>query len=287
MGVPKAASNMLTSTELTNRISLKFKPLTPDTGQAAPMNMFQHLLLAAKTATKLLILEWTTTVFPSKESSQLFATNPLATVRMVVLLMTTNVCVQRTTVATGAKPLLCRMQQKRYKKKLSSLDKTMVIVLDGSWSGNNGALLTNIKAVLTKAISDANSANNGWFTNYVGIVAYDTLRKNGLTYQIVYQSYQSILQMAKAAMKKADAAGDSDAPKKVTKKVKKPKDGPKRAMSAYNYWFAENRPRIAETCSGPEVMKAAGAEWKTVEDKSKWEKLAADDKKRFQDESAS
>uniref|UniRef100_A0A915DWI5 HMG box domain-containing protein n=1 Tax=Ditylenchus dipsaci TaxID=166011 RepID=A0A915DWI5_9BILA len=93
--------------------------------------------------------------------------------------------------------------------------------------------------------------------------------------------------MAKAAKKKVDAAGDSDSPKKAIKRVKKSKEGPKRAMSAYMYWFIENRPRIAESCSGPEVMKAAGAEWKTVEDKSKWEKLAADDKKRFQDESAS
>uniref|UniRef100_A0A915D4J6 HMG box domain-containing protein n=1 Tax=Ditylenchus dipsaci TaxID=166011 RepID=A0A915D4J6_9BILA len=90
--------------------------------------------------------------------------------------------------------------------------------------------------------------------------------------------------MAKAAMKKADAAGDSDAPKKVTKKVKK---RPEACNECLQLLVHRKSPRIAETCSGPEVMKAAGAEWKTVEDKSKWEKLAADDKKRFQDESAS
>ncbi|KHN71093.1 FACT complex subunit Ssrp1 [Toxocara canis] len=36
-----------------------------------------------------------------------------------------------------------------------------------------------------------------------------------------------------------------------------------------------------------DVTKAAGAEWNTVKDKSKWEKMAADDKKRYEKECAS
>uniref|UniRef100_A0A915D311 Uncharacterized protein n=1 Tax=Ditylenchus dipsaci TaxID=166011 RepID=A0A915D311_9BILA len=77
--------------------------------------------------------------------------------------------------------------------------------------------------------------------------------------------------MAKAAKKKVDAAGDSDL-QESDQEGEEVERSPKRAM---------------QCCSGPEVMKAA---WRRMEDcrgKSKWEKLAADDKKRFQDESAS
>lgn len=60
-------------------------------------------------------------------------------------------------------------------------------------------------------------------------------------------------------------------------------NAPKRAKSAYMFWLAENRARLSKPgLSVIDVTRAAGAEWGTVKDKSKWEKMAAEDKKRYE-----
>lgn len=78
-------------------------------------------------------------------------------------------------------------------------------------------------------------------------------------------------------------------------------------MSAFFFWMADNRERIKKPGMGvAEVAKAAGVEWGKVTDKSvccddfsaseefrmswdvvqKWEKKAAEDKKRYESEMA-
>lgn len=88
--------------------------------------------------------------------------------------------------------------------------------------------------------------------------------------------------MAKAA-KKASPKKES---RKKSGKTKDP-NAPKRAMSAFFFWMADNRERIKKPGMGvADVAKAAGVEWGKVTDKSKWEKKAADDKKRYEIEMA-
>lgn len=90
--------------------------------------------------------------------------------------------------------------------------------------------------------------------------------------------------MAKAAKKPTPTKKESK-----TKKGGKVKDpnAPKRAMSAFFFWMADNRDRIKKPGMGvAEVAKAAGVEWGKVADKSKWEKKAAEDKKRYESEMA-
>lgn len=58
-------------------------------------------------------------------------------------------------------------------------------------------------------------------------------------------------------------------------------------MSAYMLWLKENRARLTKPGMGvTDVSKAAGAEWNTLKDKSKWEKQAQEDKKRYEKEMA-
>lgn len=78
----------------------------------------------------------------------------------------------------------------------SSLNKTLIVILDGSWTGNNADLLKkylgffswipyistsnfSLNTVLTSVINSAKTNDTGWFTNFVGIVAYDSLRTDG------------------------------------------------------------------------------------------------------------
>ncbi|KAK0395168.1 hypothetical protein QR680_001152 [Steinernema hermaphroditum] len=71
-----------------------------------------------------------------------------------------------------------------------------------------------------------------------------------------------------------------------TKKTKDP-NAPKRAMSAFFFWMQENREKLKKPGMGvADVAKAAGVEWAKVSDKSKWEKKASDDKKRYEKELA-
>uniref|UniRef100_A0AC35TJH6 HMG box domain-containing protein n=1 Tax=Rhabditophanes sp. KR3021 TaxID=114890 RepID=A0AC35TJH6_9BILA len=73
----------------------------------------------------------------------------------------------------------------------------------------------------------------------------------------------------------------------VSKRAKKDPNCPKRSKSAYMYWLAENRPALSiNGRSVVEVAKAAGLIWNTLTEKSKWEKLAAEDKERYEREIA-
>jgi len=67
-----------------------------------------------------------------------------------------------------------------------------------------------------------------------------------------------------------------------TKKAKDP-NAPKRAMSAFFFWMQENRDKLKKPGMGvADVAKAAGAEWGKLTDKTKWEKKAEEDKKRYE-----
>ncbi|VDN50866.1 unnamed protein product [Dracunculus medinensis] len=69
----------------------------------------------------------------------------------------------------------------------------------------------------------------------------------------------------------------------VARKKKSDPNAPKRAKSAYMFWLAENRNRLTKPgMSVVDVTKAAGVEWNAVKDKSKWEKMAVEDKKRYE-----
>jgi len=76
------------------------------------------------------------------------------------------------------------------------------------------------------------------------------------------------------------------APRGVVKKTKDP-NAPKRPMSAFFLWMKVHRDQIKKPGMGvADVAKACGLEWAKVGDKTHWEKLAADDKKRYERESA-
>ncbi|OZC06037.1 HMG box [Onchocerca flexuosa] len=80
------------------------------------------------------------------------------------------------------------------------------------------------------------------------------------------------------------SSGASTSKHKKTKKVKDP-NAPKRAKSAYMFWLSENRSRIAKPgMSVIDVSKAAGIEWGKIKDKSKYEKMASQDKQRYEAE---
>ncbi|EPB70253.1 HMG box [Ancylostoma ceylanicum] len=52
-------------------------------------------------------------------------------------------------------------------------------------------------------------------------------------------------------------------------------------------WLSENRAKLAKPgMTFVEVSRAAGAEWVKAADTSKWEKLAAKEKKRYEKEMA-
>lgn len=74
--------------------------------------------------------------------------------------------------------------------------------------------------------------------------------------------------------------------KSAAKKAKDP-NAPKRSMSAFFIFMQENRERLKKPgMSVAEVAKAAGNEWAKTTDKSRWEKRAEDDKKRYERELA-
>lgn len=90
------------------------------------------------------------------------------------------------------------------------------------------------------------------------------------------------------------------APKKAAKKGEKPaggkktkKEGPKRPLSAYMYFGQERRKSLIEEkpelkAAVTEISKILGAEWKEMTDsqKTKFNKLAAEDKARYEKEKA-
>uniref|UniRef100_A0A915DXN8 HMG box domain-containing protein n=1 Tax=Ditylenchus dipsaci TaxID=166011 RepID=A0A915DXN8_9BILA len=107
--------------------------------------------------------------------------------------------------------------------------------------------------------------------------------------------------MAKTVAKKASGASGDAVPKGVTKEpagksAVAAKTTLKRPPSSYMIWLAENRARITvefaaakEANKGKKfgahagsVLKIAGKEWKALQDKSKWEKLATEAKQKFE-----
>ena len=87
--------------------------------------------------------------------------------------------------------------------------------------------------------------------------------------------------MAKIAAKKTTKT------KKTAVKAKKVKDpnAPKRPLSAYMFFAKAERPNILKkhpNYSVTDVAKELGVRWKTIKDKSKYEKEAAKDKARYE-----
>ena len=69
---------------------------------------------------------------------------------------------------------------------------------------------------------------------------------------------------------------------KAAKKAKDP-NAPKRPLSAYFIWLKENREAIKKPgMSVTDVSKAAGVQWNALKDKTRWEKLAQEDKARYE-----
>uniref|UniRef100_A0A915D2J9 Uncharacterized protein n=1 Tax=Ditylenchus dipsaci TaxID=166011 RepID=A0A915D2J9_9BILA len=93
--------------------------------------------------------------------------------------------------------------------------------------------------------------------------------------------------MAKAA-KKSRRCWRFGFSKKAIKRVKKSKEGPKRACNdATCTGSLKIALELLKAARDLKLMKAAGAEWKTVEDKSKWKNWLLTTRSAFQDESAS
>jgi hypothetical protein len=89
--------------------------------------------------------------------------------------------------------------------------------------------------------------------------------------------------MAKIAMKSTKKTTKKTAAGKV-KKVKDP-NAPKRALSAYMFFAKDQRANILKknpNFSVTDVAKELGVQWKTIKDKSKYEKEAAKDKARYE-----
>uniref|UniRef100_A0A914YY76 HMG box domain-containing protein n=1 Tax=Panagrolaimus superbus TaxID=310955 RepID=A0A914YY76_9BILA len=93
--------------------------------------------------------------------------------------------------------------------------------------------------------------------------------------------------MAPPKRNAASSPSKSVVTKKTAKRGNKDPNAPKRGKSAYFIWLAENRARLTKPGMGvTDVAKAAGVEWGQIGDKTKWEKLAAEDKKRYEREMA-
>ena len=68
-------------------------------------------------------------------------------------------------------------------------------------------------------------------------------------------------------------------------KAAKDPNAPKRPLTAYFMWLKENREKIKQANPGMtviEISKAAGVQWNALKDKTRWEKMAADDKVRYE-----
>ncbi|XP_027045962.1 FACT complex subunit SSRP1-like [Pocillopora damicornis] len=71
---------------------------------------------------------------------------------------------------------------------------------------------------------------------------------------------------------------------KRKKKAKKDADAPKRPMSGYMLWLSEIREQIKGENPGisvTELSKVAGEKWKKIEDKTKWQEMAKEAKKKY------
>ncbi|VDO19047.1 unnamed protein product [Heligmosomoides polygyrus] len=69
----------------------------------------------------------------------------------------------------------------------------------------------------------------------------------------------------------------------VAEKRKKDPNGPERALSTHMLWLNEMRPKFTKPgMSVVDFFRPAGVHWATVKDKSRWEKMAAEGKKRYE-----
>lgn len=86
-----------------------------------------------------------------------------------------------------------------------------------------------------------------------------------------------------APKKKAKISADEPQGKRK-KKAKKDADAPKRPMSAYMLWLNEIREQIKQENPGisvTELSKVAGEKWKKIDDKTKWQEMAKEAKKKY------
>lgn len=90
----------------------------------------------------------------------------------------------------------------------------------------------------------------------------------------------------------------------INSNLLKDPNAPKRPLTAYFMWLKENREKIKQSNPGfnliltstimlnslgmsvIEISKAAGVQWNALKDKTRWEKMAADDKVRYEREMA-
>lgn len=75
--------------------------------------------------------------------------------------------------------------------------------------------------------------------------------------------------------------------KSKAKRAKKDPNKPKRGLTAYMFWLAENRARLNKENPGKKVTEIsviAGEAWDKVKNRKKWEDLAAEDAERYKKE---
>ncbi|CAJ0766563.1 4711_t:CDS:2, partial [Entrophospora sp. SA101] len=83
----------------------------------------------------------------------------------------------------------------------------------------------------------------------------------------------------------AGAKQKSDPGKTSTTKTKKSSSEPKRALSAYMFFVRGNREKVKAENPGAkfgEIAKLVGEKWKALNDKTFYNEMAADDKKRYE-----
>ncbi|VDO41603.1 unnamed protein product [Onchocerca flexuosa] len=142
---------------------------------------------------------------------------------------------------------------------------------------------------------------HGFFSPRLIVILHETafFRRDRQLFSFLLVVQLTILIMAKTGSKASKksgkrSSGASTSKHKKTKKVKatfyrileiflQDPNAPKRAKSAYMFWLSENRSRIAKPgMSVIDVSKAAGIEWGKIKDKSKYEKMASQDKQRYE-----
>jgi len=92
-------------------------------------------------------------------------------------------------------------------------------------------------------------------------------------------------------MPKASAKSSTKAKGRGTEKKKKDPNAPKRGLSAYMFFANDQRETVREENPGisfGQVGKVLGDKWKALDEKGRqpYEKKAAADKKRYEDEKA-
>ncbi|KAG7163414.1 FACT complex subunit Ssrp1-like [Homarus americanus] len=78
----------------------------------------------------------------------------------------------------------------------------------------------------------------------------------------------------------------SEKPRKRRQKKERDENKPKRAQSAYFLWLNEHREQIKKENPGisiTEISKVAGQKWRALEDKTEWEKKAAEAKQEYEE----